>query len=167
MEMRKARPEDIAAVAEIYEDARRSLRERNIDQWQDGYPNADSAGADIENGSGYVIVEDGSVIGTACLLFGHEPTYDAIYEGQWKYEGEYCFFHRVAVSSRFKGKGVARMFMDELRRQAAERGVRIIRGDTHEDNISMQHAMEKNGLTKAGIILLEDGARRIAYEGLI
>ena len=39
-----------------------------------------------------------------------------------------------------------------------------LRIDTHRDNRIMQHLIEKHGFTYCGIIWLEDGTERLAYE---
>ena len=39
-----------------------------------------------------------------------------------------------------------------------------LRADTHADNKIMQHLLEENGFTKCGIIHVEDGTPRIAYQ---
>ena len=39
-----------------------------------------------------------------------------------------------------------------------------LRIDTHENNAVMQHLVEKHGFQRCGIIHLEDGAPRIAFE---
>ena len=39
-----------------------------------------------------------------------------------------------------------------------------LRADTHADNKAMQHLLEKNGFTRCGIIRVEDGTPRIAYQ---
>jgi hypothetical protein len=36
--------------------------------------------------------------------------------------------------------------------------------DTHEDNRIMQHQLEKEGFSRCGIVLLENGEKRIAYQ---
>lgn len=168
MNLRKAQPGDLAAVAAIYEEAKAALREQGVDQWQDGYPNETSARADLKAGTCFVLTEDGGVVATACLDFGNEPTYDAIFEGAWQGDDKnYGFLHRVAVSGKIKGRGAASLFFEELKRQAAARGVTTLRGDTHRDNLPMQRAMEKNGFQRRGIIYLEDGSERLAYEFLI
>ena len=41
---------------------------------------------------------------------------------------------------------------------------RHLRIDTHRDNRIMQHLIEKHGFTYCGIIWLEDGTERLAYE---
>jgi RimJ/RimL family protein N-acetyltransferase len=39
-----------------------------------------------------------------------------------------------------------------------------IRIDTHDDNLPMQRALEKNGFVPCGRIWCEDGTPRIAYQ---
>lgn len=167
MELRKAKLSDLPAITAIYEDAKEALKAQGIDQWQDGYPNEESARADIESGTSYVLADECGVFATACLAFGHEPTYDVVLGGAWQAEGSYGFLHRVAVSGARKRSGAASRFFEELRRQAGERGIKILRGDTHQDNAAMQRTMEKNGFSRCGIILLEDGSERVAYECLL
>lgn len=168
MELRKGTLADRESVEGLYEEARAFLRSMGTNQWQDGYPNGESFLQDVKAGSAWVLEEDGKVVGTACLAFGREPTYDTIYQGAWGIQPEeYAFLHRVAVSGACKGKGGASLFFKELERQARERGLPALRGDTHRDNKVMQRVMEKNGLTYRGIIYLEDGDERLAFERLL
>lgn len=167
MELRLAVKEDVPEIARLYDLARESLRAAGIQQWQDGYPNGQDALRDIEAGHGYVLTEDGRVAGFACLAFGVEHTYDVIENGRWLGQGEYGFLHRVAVDPELKGRGAAGRFFDELKRQARERGVKVIRGDTHRDNLPMQKVMAKNGLELRGVIHVEDGTERLAYECIL
>ena len=41
-----------------------------------------------------------------------------------------------------------------------------LRADTHADNKIMQHLLEKNGFARRGIIHVEDGTPRVAYQKL-
>ena len=41
-----------------------------------------------------------------------------------------------------------------------------LRIDTHRNNLVMQHVVEKHGFSRRGIIFVEDGTERIAYERL-
>ena len=45
--------------------------------------------------------------------------------------------------------------------------MKSIKVDTHKDNISMQKLLRKNDFKYCGIIYLEDGSERIAFEKLI
>lgn len=167
MKMRRAEERDIPAIGALYDQARKALRAAGVDQWQDGYPNQEDAARDIAAGTGYVLEEAGRVIGTACLGFGREPTYDEIWDGGWQGEGEYGYLHRVAVAEEVKGRGAAGLFFEELKRQARARGVKVLRGDTHPDNRAMQRVMAKNGLAHRGTIRVEDGGLRMAFEALL
>ena len=155
MELRLAAESDVPQIARLYDLARASLRDAGVPQWQDGYPNGEDALSDIRAGHGYVLTENGRVAAFACLAFGVEPTYNII---------EYGFLHRVAVDPELKGRGAAGIFFSELKRQAKERGVKTIRGDTHRLNLPMQRVMAKNGLEPRGVIHVEDGSERLAYE---
>lgn len=168
MKIRKTEPGDLQTIAGLYEAARAALKAQGVDQWQDGYPNESDARADMENGVGYVLEEEGKVIAVACLAFGREPTYQVIEQGAWRSDPpEYGFLHRIAVVPEAKGRNAAGLMFQELERQAKERGVGVIRGDTHRDNLPMQRVMAKNGLEYCGIIHLEDGSERLAFEKLL
>ncbi len=167
MELRLAAESDVPQIARLYDLARASLRDAGVPQWQDGYPNGEDALGDIRAGHGYVLTENGRVAAFACLAFGVEPTYNIIEDGAWLGEGEYGFLHRVAVDPALKGRGAAGIFFSELKRQAKERGIKIIRGDTHRLNLPMQRVMAKNGLELRGVIHVEDGSERLAYECIL
>ena len=42
--------------------------------------------------------------------------------------------------------------------------IHSIKVDTHEQNIPMQNLLKKNGFEYCGIIYLEDGGKRVAFE---
>ena len=69
MQIRNAVLDDLPDILRILDAAKLALRACGVDQWQDGYPNADSVRADIENGTGRVLVENGAVIATAAAGF--------------------------------------------------------------------------------------------------
>lgn len=167
MKLRKAVPGDIPAMLGLYEEARLALRDMGVDQWQNGYPDQSCVEQDIAEGGSYVLEENGVPVACAYLAFGREPTYEVIREGQWQTDpAAYGFLHRIAVSGRCKGKGAAALFFAELKRQATEKGLTVLRCDTHRDNLPMQRVLAKNGFSQRGIILVEDGTERLAFEFL-
>ena len=168
MIIRSANSGDLSRILEIYGVAKQSLRAMGIDQWQDGYPNADSVRTDIDNGTGCVLVENGAVIATAAVYVGHEATYDRICGGSWRTDAPvYGIIHRIAVAPQAKNKGAASRFMDYCADLARAAGVPSLRCDTHADNATMQHTLEKNGYIRCGTIYLADGAPRIGYERVL
>ena len=166
LKLRLAVEADVPANARLYDQARAALKAAGVDQWQDGYPNADNAQEDIRAGRGYVLTKSGQVVAFACLGLGIEPTYNKI-DGTWQTQGEYGYLHRIAVDPAVKGRGAAGIFFDELKRQAKAHGFTSVRGDTHRDNLPMQRVMAKNGLAYRGMIYLEDGSERLAFEAVL
>lgn len=165
MEIRHANEADLPKITALYDAAKELLHERGIDQWQDGYPNADSAAADIRSGGSYVLTDSAEVIGTAFIGFGTEPTYNNIHEGAWNCKaGHYAFLHRVAVSTAHSGRGLAREFFRAAEGLCREQGVTVLRCDTHRQNLAMQKTLLRCGFAYCGIIYLEDGAERFGYE---
>ena len=169
MIVRKTCPADLPAIDGLYDAARDALKSMGVDQWQTGnYPSAKDAEADMNAGVGYVLEDDGEVLGVACIAFGREPTYEVIENGSWASNPEtYGFLHRIAIAPKAKGKNAAGLLFDELKRQARQRNLSVLRCDTHGDNVPMQHALRKNGFSLRGQITLEDGSPRIAFEQIL
>ena len=165
MIIRKAQHRDVQEMIRIIRQAQDYLRSQGIDQWQDGYPNEETLENDIKNGYSYVAVDEQSVKGTFALIFSGEPTYRVIEHGRWLSEDiPYATLHRVAVAEEEKGKGLAGKMLEEIRKICTEQSVHTIRIDTHKDNASMRRMLEKNGFVHCGVITLESGAPREAYE---
>ena len=165
MTFRKTKTEDISQIMTIIRQAQNYLKEQNVDQWQDGYPNEEAFEADIANGVSYVLEENRSIIGTLALIFDKEPTYEKIYDGAWKAEDiPYATIHRIAVAQEQKGNGIAGRMLAEAESICKERKVHSIRIDTHEENLSMQKWLKKTGFAYCGWIILVSGAKRLAFE---
>ena len=164
--IRKTRTEDADRASEIIEDARAYFASVNNPQWQDGRPNRDTVLQDIEDGSGYVLEENGTVIGTAALIKGPDPDY-AYIEGQWLNDEPYYVIHRIAVDSRFKGRAKASEFLEYTAELAKSAGMRNIRIDTHEVNSSMRRFLAKNGFTECGKVYIRGTDPRIAYQKIL
>ena len=168
MIFRKTTVEDISSVLEIICQAQEYLKQKNINQWQNGYPNRDSIMVDIQKEYSYVMEENGVVIGTMAVVLDGEPTYEHIYEGNWKTDGTvYVTLHRVAVHNAWKGQSIAGTMIEEVVAICQNYNIKSIRIDTHRENCAMQSMMKKNGFDYCGIIYLEDGAERLAYERII
>ena len=113
--------------------------------------------ADIEKQRLYVYKKDGCIHGVFMLLLEEEPTYAYIEDGSWREERPYGTIHRLAGDGEVRGlfaKCVA----------FCESKVKYLRADTHFDNHTMQHLLEKNGFERRGIIYLKNGDPRIAYQ---
>ena len=171
MVIRPATLADLPALRPVFEAAKGIMRaDGNHDQWSaPGFPDDSLLLRDIARGGGFVILS-GAEGGNAChsgldpespiayfaLLPSPEPTYDVI-DGAWLTDEPYGVIHRMA--SYPEVHGIFSTIID----YAASRYAHL-RIDTHRDNRIMQHLIEKHGFTYCGIIWLEDGTERLAYE---
>ncbi|MDO4758968.1 MAG: GNAT family N-acetyltransferase [Rikenellaceae bacterium] len=162
---RKATHTDLTAILTILEAAIRRLGAAGVDQWQHGYPNRERIEADIEEGVGYVIEQEGEVVAYGAVIFTGEPSYREI-EGAWlTHEEDYVVVHRMCVADKVVGCGFGRSFMQQV--EALARGrVRSFRVDTHADNRVMQSLLPKLGFQRCGIIYFES-RYLVAFEKLI
>jgi hypothetical protein len=97
-----------------------------------------------------------SIVAYFALLPSPEPTYSHI-DGAWLTNEPYGVIHRIA--SYPEVHGIFSAIIDF----AAARYPHL-RIDTHRDNRIMQHLIDTAGFTYCGIIWLEDGTERLAYE---
>lgn len=159
MNIRKAEYGDLDAILKVYQAAREYMRQSgNPNQWGTDKPKKEWLEQDIEKGNLYVGENDsGEIHFVFAFILGADPTYSYIEDGSWPSDEPYGTIHRIASDGTVSG--VVKM--------AVEYGKSIIsniRIDTHEDNKTMQHVVEKLGFERCGIIYIEDGTPRIAYQ---
>ena len=168
--IRKSTRQDLCALMPIFAEARSTIKALGIDQWQNGYPNADVILEDIAGGESYSGVCDGEICGTFALIEHGEHTYDRIVDGAWLTGdsiGEnptYFAIHRVAILVKTRGCGISTAIIDYAAAAARLAGKRSLRIDTHRGNVVMRRMLEKHGFAHCGTIFLQDGAERVAYE---
>ncbi|HFE9682633.1 TPA: GNAT family N-acetyltransferase [Clostridium perfringens] len=167
MEFRQAKISDLDQIVEIIELSKKYLKKTKVDQWQDGYPEKEDLRRDIESGSSYVLTNKDEIVATTVISLDGESTYNSIFNGEWITNEDYIVMHRVAVHDKYKGKGIFKELIKEAESLALNKGISSIKIDTHRDNISMQRAVVKNDFKKCGIIYLEDGSERIAFEKVL
>lgn len=158
MEIRKSTYNDTSEILNIFEIAKSYMRTHgNATQWTDGYPGEEILKKDVASGNSYVVTDRGSIVATFTFIIGEESTYQIIKNGNWSYAKPYGTIHRLA--SNGKTKGISRVCFDFCIKR-----IDYIRIDTHQDNISMQAAIEKYGFQKCGNIYVQNGSERIAYD---
>jgi hypothetical protein len=156
MIIRKAQINDLERILEIYDLARAYMRANgNHKQWPVGTPAKETLVDDIAKGQLYV-GEDDIIRFVFAYIPGEDPTYGYI-EGAWLNDEPYATIHRIASDGSVKG--VLRQVVSFIKRDISN-----IRIDTHEDNKTMQRTILNNGFKRCGIIYLENGDPRIAYQ---
>ena len=156
MVIRKAKFSDLL---KIYETAREYMRKTgNPDQWGTDKPKKELLEDDIQKEQLYVGEDDdGEIHFVFAFILGEDPTYSYIENGNWLSGEPYGTIHRIASDATVSG--VVKTAVNYCRNTISN-----IRIDTHEKNKTMQHVLEKLGFTKCGIIYIEDGTPRIAYQ---
>lgn len=145
---------------EVFEEAKNIMAESgNPHQWGPEYPHINLIREDIRRGVGYVCRDDqGRILAYFAFMYGPEPTYATIKEGEWlDQDKNYYVLHRLA-----KKKGEQKVFDIVIRFcSSIEPNIRV---DTHRDNAIMRHCLSKYGFVYCGIINLDDGQERIAFQ---
>ncbi|MBR3015609.1 MAG: GNAT family N-acetyltransferase [Clostridia bacterium] len=158
MQIRPAQKNDLDRIESIYNAARAFMRASgNMRQWVNGYPQRELLEADVEKGRLFVMTEGEAIHAAFAFILGDDPTYAYIEDGEWPNSKPYGTIHRIGTDGTIKGavkaaRDFALQYTDE------------VRADTHEDNRPMQHVLSKNGFVRCGIIYLENGDPRIAYQ---
>ena len=152
MEIERAKIENLETIMSVYDKAKDIMRASgNMHQWTGGYPSRALIAENIESSKLYTVKgDDGLIHGVFYLAKEVDPTYRKITGGSWISDEPYCVIHRIAQDGCLRGMLKA-----------------ATRIDTHKDNVIMRHQLEKNGLSERGIIHLEDGSERIAYERVL
>lgn len=159
MLIRNTKPEEIDEVMTIYDLGREYMRANgNANQWTNGYPPKSLIEDDIKNGYSYVVENDeGNIVSVFAFIQKADPTYSKIFEGSWPDDKPYSVIHRISVTEH--KKGIASFVYNWALTKS-----NVIRIDTHKDNIPMQNALKKNGFKYCGIIYIEDGSPRLAFQ---
>ena len=143
--IRKAVMDDLPLVMKLIQQGReKMIASGNPNQWSAAHPSRKKITQDIVQGYSYLLCEDG-------------PTYSYIEGGSWIDDRPYHVIHRVASADGIHGVmadiiGYCSSFASS------------IRIDTHADNRSMQAALSRLGFVYCGVIYLENGDSRQAYQ---
>jgi hypothetical protein len=158
MTIRNAKINEARIIKDVYENAKLFMRASgNMHQWTGDYPSVELIERDINNGNCFVCEEENEILGVFCLFEGPDITYGKIVDGNWISDGDYYVIHRIAM--KVHGKGIAQKCFDFGMSKNGH-----LRIDTHKDNVPMQRALLKYGFLRCGIIYLESGDERIAFE---
>ncbi len=159
MIIRPATYADVAAAAKIYDDARQFMKETgNPSQWAGEYPNGYDVELGIAKGTSYVCENEGEIVATFHFeANADDPTYRKIYEGEWKNSEPYGVIHRIAV--KYHRRGIIDFCYGECFKIIPN-----LKIDTHRDNLPMQKSLNRCGFEYCGVIFLENGEERIAFQ---
>jgi RimJ/RimL family protein N-acetyltransferase len=79
---------------------------------------------------------------------------------------DFIVIHRVAISEKYLGKGLAKMIIGQIENFALDNNIYSIKADTNFDNIPMMKIFENLGYTLCGEVYFR-GSPRKAYEKVL
>ena len=158
-EIRPARETELDVLVGIAAKARAFMRSYgNTTQWPEGTPSREKFAADLARGDLWLAVDGDEVLGSMSILKSPDPTY-AVIDGAWIGGEPYHAVHRVMVASPGRGLGKAML-------NWAYENFGHLRIDTHEKNAPMLATIRACGFTECGVVIVEDGSERVAFERL-
>lgn len=152
--IRRARMEDIGAIAAIY-DAIHDLEEQGKTSigWKRGiYPTSETALQALNAGELFVLEADGKVIASAKINQEQMPAYAEV---SWRYpasQEQVMVLHTLTVAPWASGRGYGREFLKFYETYALEQDCPILRIDTNARNTIAREMYRRHGYIESGII---------------
>lgn len=163
MLIRRAALTDIPDILQLIAEVVPAMIASGNLQWDNNYPNAGVFTNDIEQNQLWVAEVDNQVAGVSAITTDQEAEYE---KAGWDISEPAIVTHRLAVSSRFRGLGIAAALLGEAEQEAIRRNIKTLRIDTNTNNQATQKLFPKLGYILAGEIDLSfrPGLRFYCYE---
>ena len=147
--IRLATPADLSQAADIYEEILdREAQGPVYTNWQRGrYPTRDTARQALEEGTLWVLEEEGAVCGCVNLNGVQLPEYSQI---PWSIPAapeEVGVIHTLVIRPSLSGRGLARRLVNFCEEELRRQGKRTVRLDTYEGNLPANTMYPKLGYT--------------------
>lgn len=149
IEFRKAGPEDLPRIVELFKSAIQIMDNAGIHQWNFGdYPNEEVLREDVEKGQMYL----GMIGNEVASVFVLNRECDGQYRnGKWKYSASpFAVVHRLCVNPSFQNMGVGRKTMDHIEATFRQSGIECVRLDAYSLNPYALRLYEGRGFEAVG-----------------
>ena len=144
----KAQETDKDAVMELFDAAKEDMAEKGIDQWDELYPSIADVGEDIKDGTLTLVKQGKKLMAVYTLNKKQESAYKF---GDFKDNSDdYVVLHRLCVSPKQQGMGVAARTLRHIEEQAVKEGYSSIRLDVFTKNPRAVKLYENAGYRYAG-----------------
>lgn len=147
--------DNLKEALDIFDDVKKDLINKGIDQWDDVYPNFNIIENDILKNHSYGFFENEHLVGyIACNEIFNEA-YNTI---DWEFHDDKpLIIHRLAVKSKFQNIGIAKKLMQFAEIKAKNSGHVAIRLDAFIDNIKSIKFYQGLGYKLAGQVHFRKG----------
>jgi len=166
MTIRHAILSDVPKIMQLISEVVPAMNAAGNFQWDSTYPNAEVFENDIALNHLWVAEIEGAIAGIAAITTDQETEYEDL---GWDVTEKAIVTHRLAVSEKYRGKGVAVALLLHAEKEAIRRGIKTLRVDTNTKNQATQNLFPKLGYQLAGEIALRfrPGLRFYCYEKII
>lgn len=163
MLIRFATLQDIPQIMQLVSEVVPLMNAGGNFQWDAHYPNPEKFSDDIAHDKLWVAEINGNIAGVSAITTDQDPEYAEV---GWDLRETAIVTHRLAVSPRFRGQGVAAALLQKAEDEAIRRGINTLRVDTNSNNQATQKLFPKMGYVFAGEIGLSyrPGLRFYCYE---
>jgi ribosomal protein S18 acetylase RimI-like enzyme len=163
MIIRKATLNDVQGIMQVIHHIVPLMRADGNYQWDSTYPNPQAFEQDIAADQLWVAVVDGEIAGAAAITAEQYPEYADV---GLDISQPAIVVHRLAVSTKFRGMGIAAALLMQAEQESINRGFNLLRIDTNSQNKAAQSLFPKLGYVFAGEMSLKfrPGMRFYCYE---
>jgi GNAT superfamily N-acetyltransferase len=163
MTIRLATTNDIPGIMRVITEVVPLMRSSGNFQWNNTYPNAEVFEDDIALGQLWVADAGSDIAGVTAITTEQYPEYADV---GMDINETAIVTHRLAVSPRYRGQGIAVLLLQQAEQVAVEGGIKTLRIDTNTANEATNRLFPKLGYVFAGEIGLHfrPGLRFYCYE---
>ncbi|MCC8409834.1 GNAT family N-acetyltransferase [Mucilaginibacter sp. UR6-1] len=149
MTIREATLTDIPGIMTVVAEVVPLMQAAGNRQWSDTYPNTEVFTKDIELKQLWVAEHNGQLAGVTAITTAPEPDYAA---AGIDITLPAVVTHRLAVSPRFQGLGIAVALLNHADEVARRHNIGKAQADTNTMNKAMQRLLERSGYKNIGEI---------------
>ncbi|MDB5022566.1 MAG: family N-acetyltransferase [Mucilaginibacter sp.] len=149
MIIRLATLNDMPGIMQLVAEVVPAMNAAGNFQWDSTYPNAKVFENDIALNQLWVAGAEGDIAGIAAITTAQEPEYADV---GWNIAEMAVVTHRLAVSVRYRGRGIAAKLLQQAEHEATSRGIKTLRIDTNSNNKATRQLFPKLGYEFAGEI---------------
>jgi GNAT superfamily N-acetyltransferase len=152
--IRKAHTSEVDTLTDLVSKCGKHMRENGIQQWLEGYPNREIIEADVEEGTVFVLEEDGKIKSMVVLNEKQDPEYQEL---DWltNSKSKNLVVHRLATFPKYQGQGLGSKMMSFAEDYARKNKYDSIRLDTFSQNKGNIKYYENKAYTKIGAVNLK------------
>jgi len=162
--IRTARIPDLAEVEAIVREAITHMQARNIDQWDEIYPDRKTLETDIRQQEMHVIESGARICGFIIANNDQSPEYSEV---NWTMGGRVLVIHRLTVAPDCQSQGLAQQLMRYAESLAKMNGYDTIRLDAFADNPRALRLYELLGYRRAGMVRFRKGQFFCYEKGIV